>query len=1252
MDPSQTRDIPTSASSHIDGSNVDRSFLQEFHNDGNDQFQDPFNLLGQFPPEYQFSTLQTSAWDTTSATPPSMNSHITYPNQEATTVPNHNALSGSMQDFTAWDSAQLQTPETFSPFASEMPSSTFNDKDMAAHGMTGPQYQNMAFQMNNMSSQPLNFSGQARDLTQGSMPPAGITGSMNAVTQQRPLAMANGSGTQIATPSSGASHAQFNRPSTLKETLEQKLPVQTQSPAVSSITPFSDIPSLPSAIRSTEQPSISWIPSDALNKSVSGTLAHRGYLLLGKIPVDVPVSKSKQIFDSSDQTSDCVVVPGSSVVPHLEERKSLKQLRQLARSDDDVKCEYSEPVAYPIADMLPARLAQLGPKVDRTLARIARASGVAGSPISQDSDSSSDSETESESESEEEEEQAPLPAQRPTEPLKAVEYDTIRAVWYSRYKYIEDAELFSKATQFTELFLKLRDDWKKANELLKSATESKSPSVEKLKSNVTLLRAVMERAINTALKHGHPDVLLALGQNKRFLAFLQPVLLDRAKESDHDGSLSIATLKLLVAFKGIKTEALEATKLAKVLSVFAKKGNDEVKALVKAINDNAVSKDDEKAKESSSAVKTSDATKQSTVSKAGSKAPDSPKVGMRENTKPETRSAESTGLKRARSESAGNSVVKKVNTGSPSSTKVISANASAMPPKKPLSTIGSKSSGNAAAATVTKPKVVAAPKSSNFFSNMQSAAKKLQAQDKPASSTVSSAAPAAAAPASSGFSFSNMLQDIMREAPAKPKTKTEETKSNETDAQKTKRLRKESRRHLRVSWPEDKELEKIRLFTHDPDEDTGHDANMIRDVADVGNEGRMFKQLHEQYTEIEEEEEEKEESFGNSEYRIPSEVDPSDAIEAAELSKHYNRFAAGTQVADSPDRKLQEEREDRILMEVYLTRADIPPRPKSPSEPYTNDDKPVLKFGQPNEVVMARSNALKPSTSAVDPALALDNVQDILSKLGLPPPKPVAPPAAVPQPAANDYSQLLSTFAQFSNPQNPPPSANTSASQYTPSSAQSSAAPAPPIVPPPGFPGFPLAGLMPPLQGQAPTPIPGFDLNSVLAAMSHLGQPAPPPQLEYTPAPAAPTPQPGSSGPDISSILASLAPYLPPGGIPPPIPGMAGFPGLLPPPPPNVQSQSQPQHQYDSYDQYEPAGVGDKKRSRDQDDDRDGYSGKRQNSGAVRGGGLNKKWQGKETANKSKFPVPEGKKYSLPCRFWPLGKCTKGNDCTYRHDPL
>jgi hypothetical protein len=46
----------------------------------------------------------------------------------------------------------------------------------------------------------------------------------------------------------------------------------------------------------------------------------------------------------------------------------------------------------------------------------------------------------------------------------------------------------------------------------------------------------------------------------------------------------------------------------------------------------------------------------------------------------------------------------------------------------------------------------------------------------------------------------------------------------------------------------------VRIFHHDSDEELGHEESMIRDVADVGGEGRMFKQ-HKEMMDVDDEEE-------------------------------------------------------------------------------------------------------------------------------------------------------------------------------------------------------------------------------------------------------------------------------------------------------------------------------------------------------------------------------------------------------------
>lgn len=63
----------------------------------------------------------------------------------------------------------------------------------------------------------------------------------------------------------------------------------------------------------------------------------------------------------------------------------------------------------------------------------------------------------------------------------------------------------------------------------------------------------------------------------------------------------------------------------------------------------------------------------------------------------------------------------------------------------------------------------------------------------------------------------------------------------ETEEERAKRLRKEERRKLRVTWKPDDSLVQVRLFTHDPEEEIGRDDSAKRDVIDLAGEGRTLK---------------------------------------------------------------------------------------------------------------------------------------------------------------------------------------------------------------------------------------------------------------------------------------------------------------------------------------------------------------------------------------------------------------------------
>lgn len=78
-----------------------------------------------------------------------------------------------------------------------------------------------------------------------------------------------------------------------------------------------------------------------------------------------------------------------------------------------------------------------------------------------------------------------------------------------------------------------------------------------------------------------------------------------------------------------------------------------------------------------------------------------------------------------------------------------------------------------------------------------------------------------------------------------------ENKTPETEEERERRLRKEHRRKLRVSWKPDATLTEVRLFTHDPDEELGPGD---RSTGDIKGEGSVLK-LHRGLDDLEDEEE-------------------------------------------------------------------------------------------------------------------------------------------------------------------------------------------------------------------------------------------------------------------------------------------------------------------------------------------------------------------------------------------------------------
>lgn len=479
-------------------------------------------------------------------------------------------------------------------------------------------------------------------------------------------------------------------------------------------------------------------------------------------------------------------------------------------------------------------------------------------------------------------------------------------------------------------------------------------------------------------------------------------------------------LETMTLFKGLTEDLLEKTHLIKVLVRYVKKGDAKTQFFAKRITSNAATATKERASETTgrtSAVKESNAP--------------SPTV---KHTEP----AAVAGIKRAASTAADGGPPKKIATAGTKANGIIAPKQTGTL-KKPGA---SSESAKPTIVPVTKTKTVVA-KPSGLFSTLQSAAKKpgtsimakanqsatpsvgSRAAEKTGTSSVQNSAPR------STFSFAETMANLSKPKEEKPTAKLEKQTPPETAEQKAKRLRKEARRQLHVSFKTGEDLVQVHVFHHDPEEELGHDASQVRDVSDVGGEGRMFKQQH-HMMDVDEDDETAEESMKLIEYHSPKEIDFSN-VDAEERERNFAPFGGGKLEPDSAERAVREYHEANTLIVFYADAKDIPPNPREPSDPYNGKPADKVKiFGAPEEKYAARakqrrigqtqqSKPAQPSGTAGNLAQGLD-----LSKLSsfMSSPQYQQPNTYQPAPSSNDaISNILASLKQsVPNQATPPPS--------------------------------------------------------------------------------------------------------------------------------------------------------------------------------------------------------------------------------------
>ncbi|KKY13845.1 putative c-x8-c-x5-c-x3-h type zinc finger protein [Diplodia seriata] len=636
------------------------------------------------------------------------------------------------------------------------------------------------------------------------------------------------------------------------------------------------------------------IDANELATSTNSMLLHE-FLYIGNDPIEMPIMKSS--------------------LPQYQARKSRNELRKLAANDERLR----------------AKIAKASKKAKTPAAKIARSRPVSfGSPSSlrdEVSDSSSETETSEddsdyESSDDETPEPSPLPATRPNEALPAMRYDTIKATWRPRNLPVTADEIRTAMKDYWDILQAVRNRWKEDQSALKQAQEKNSRDIELLKGRVKDQRSLMEMAMKCALEHGHPDVIRVLGGNAPLLFLAYQFLADRIRENEYNDPFSKTIIELLARSENITMENIERTKLNTALKRYLNRGDERTKPRAERILERAQAN----SKKSGPATTNGASEKKPEIKK---EADPSKEIKAEVATRPLPLAV--AGVKRPRpSDNSAQQPAKKPTSAVGASTVTVGSKTAASGLKKPGATT-TTSSANGAASAAAKPKMMAKP---NMFAGLQSASKRSSVTaQKPATVAAPKklAAPASSAPR---FSFAETMANLTKPKEQQPASKPEESRPPETEEERAKRLRKEERRKLRVKWADNgignkDQLESVRLFTHDPDEELGHDAAMVRDVADVGGEGRMFKQHKDMMDLDDDDDRPSEEDFRA--WRTPSLVDFS-AVPESERERNYEPYGGGVLSVDSPEKAVQEQHEANTLLVFYTSPGDIPPCPREPPE--------------------------------------------------------------------------------------------------------------------------------------------------------------------------------------------------------------------------------------------------------------------------------------------------------------------------------
>ncbi|UKZ75044.1 hypothetical protein TrVFT333_002716 [Trichoderma virens FT-333] len=522
---------------------------------------------------------------------------------------------------------------------------------------------------------------------------------------------------------------------------------------------------------------------------------------------------------------------------------------------------------------------------------------------------------------------------RPTDPAEAAAWDAVGIVHIEASVARTNALIAGRVQQAGEFFIKLRGEMNKAKLDVDNAVKNKVPEAElaELKKEAEQKKEAFYRALDVTIEHADDSVLDNLGGHQKLVLSLVNAMISSIKAGDFSGKLPKALLEIFTHFRMTRKIA-ETTNFETVRKRFEDKGDDEVKEMAREIAANM-----------KKVTKTTEP--ETATGYTGTSAASRAKAGNKLST-------EAASVKRGRDDDTDSRTVKKiaVEPGSSSLSKKLAqpkihppAASKIIAPKAPSSILPGK------VRPVPKPAVKSEADSPSASSDDKSkvdvkkAVTKTEA-GKPVATKVEAkplAQKASSAQSASALSGIASLLDSINapkaaEALVPVARETRESGTPEAPEEKAKRLRKEARRKLRVSWKPESELVQVKIFHKDDEEDEGRESNMIRDAADDRSEGMVLKQR------ANVEEDEDDDDIPYQPWEEPVEMDFS-ALPDDVRSKNYVT-RGGTVTFTTDEQQRIAEREQRELMAIYTDVDDIPPTPKSPI-PETATTNPEAKTG-------------------------------------------------------------------------------------------------------------------------------------------------------------------------------------------------------------------------------------------------------------------------------------------------------------------